>query len=151
MEVEFEFALDDQQYRVIRKRQRRGKSGMSDLQFAVLSDGAGYKPLTERSVSETERLIERTLGMSYETFTNSSFIQQGRADSFTTNTPAERKRILAEILELGYYDELEARAKNALKERELRLADERRQMQAIEEGRAGRPEYQAEADRLKAD
>src|SRR5438270_12871008 len=108
MEVEFEFELDERRYRVIRKRQRRGKSGYSDLQFAVLADG-GYKPLTERSVGETERLIERTLRMSYETFTNSSFIQQGKADSFTTNSPAERKRILAEILELSYYDELEGR------------------------------------------
>src|SRR5438270_2381115 len=149
MEVEFEFQLDEQQYRVIRKRQRRGKSGYSDLQFAVLSDGGSYKPLTERSVSETERLIEHTLGMSYETFTNSSFIQQGRADSFTTNSPAERKRILAEILELGYYDELEGRAKERFKSREAQLGDERR----LEEGWAAeiarKPEIQAELDRLR--
>jgi exonuclease SbcC len=149
MEVEFEFELDERQYRVIRKRQRRGKSGYSDLQFAMLSDGGGYKPLTERSVVETERLIERTLRMSYETFTNSSFIQQGRADTFTTNSPAERKRILAEILELGYYDELEGRAKERFKTREAQLADERR----LEEGWAAeitrRPEYQAELDRLR--
>src|SRR5437868_10559685 len=125
MEVEFEFQLDDCQYRVIRKRQRRGKSGYSDLQFAVLADG-GYKPLTERSVSETERLIERTLRMSYDTFTNSSFIQQGRADNFTTNSPAERKRLLAEVLELGYYDELEGRAKERFKQCEGQLSDERR-------------------------
>src|SRR6266508_542075 len=124
MEVEFEFALDEQHYRVIRKRQRRGKSGVSDLQFAVLSDGAGYRPLTERSVAETERLIERTLGMSYETFTNSSFIQQGRADSFTTNSPAERMKILAEILELALYAELEGRAKESFKTREAQLGDE---------------------------
>src|SRR6516164_7532006 len=43
MEVEFEFALDDHQYRVIRKRQRRGRSGYTDLQFAVLANG-GYRP-----------------------------------------------------------------------------------------------------------
>src|SRR5258708_30364930 len=97
MEVEFEFLLDEHQYRVIRKRQRRGKSGYSDLQFAVLADG-GYKPLTERSVSETERLIERTLRMSYDTFTNSSFIQQRRAGSFTPHSPTERTRILADSL-----------------------------------------------------
>src|SRR6185503_16874669 len=149
MEVEFEFELDRCQYRVIRKRQRRGKSGYSDLQFAVLSDG-GYKPLTERSVGETERLIERTLRMSFETFTNSSFIQQGRADSFTTNSPAERKRILAEILELGYYDELEARAKERFKAREAQLADERRLAAEWEQEIARRPEYQSELDRLKA-
>src|SRR5437870_12416015 len=82
MEVEFEFELDERQYRVIRKRQRRGKSGYSDLQFAVLADG-GYKPLTERSVAETERPIARTLRMGFEAVTNSAFIQQVRADTFT--------------------------------------------------------------------
>src|ERR671929_2250797 len=150
MEVEFEFALDEHQYRVIRKRQRRGKSGFSDLQFAVLSDD-GYKALTERSVAETERLIERTLRMSYETFTNSSFIQQGRADSFTTNSPTERKRVLAEILELGTYDDLESRAKDQYREREAWLADERRQAQLWEQEIGRRPEYQAHAERLKVE
>src|SRR5499427_11047946 len=150
MEVEFEFALDEHQYRVIRKRQRRGRSGYSDLQFAVLAD-EGYRPLTERSVSETERLIERTLRMSYETFTNSSFIQQGRADSFTTNSPAERKRILAEILELGYYDELEGRAKERFKTCEAQLLDERRLSQDWEAEIARKSIYQTEHDRHKAE
>jgi exonuclease SbcC len=148
MEVEFEFLLDERQYRVIRKRQRRGKSGYSDLQFAVLSDG-GYKPLTERSVIETERLIERTLRMSFETFTNSSFIQQGRADTFTTNSPAERKRILAEILELGYYDELEGRAKERFKAREAQLGDERRLEESWAQEIVRKPEYQSELERLR--
>jgi exonuclease SbcC len=151
MEVEFEFALDDHQYRVIRKRQRRGRSGYSDLQFAILGEDGSYRPLTERSVSETERLIERTLHMSYETFTNSSFIQQGRADSFTINSPAERKRILAEILELGYYDELEGRAKERFKTCEAQLLDERRLSQDWEAEIARRPTYQAELDRLRAE
>src|ERR1700681_2616138 len=150
MEVEFEFELDDRQYRVIRKRQRRGKTGYSDLQFAVLADG-GYKALTEGSVGETERLIERTLRMSYETFTNSSFIQQGRADSFTTNSPAERKRILAEILELGYYDDLEARSKERFKAREAQLADERRLEEGWTQEIAKRPAYQADVDRLRTE
>src|SRR5438067_12875081 len=148
MEVEFEFQLDEHQYRVIRKRQRRGKSGYSDLQFAILADN-GYRPLTERSVSETERLIERTLRMSYETFTNSSFIQQGHADSFTTNSPSERKRILAEILELGYYDELEARAKERFKLSEAQLSDERRIAQNWDDEIARRPVYQEELEHLR--
>ena len=150
MEVEFEFALDEHQYRVIRKRQRRGRGGYSDLQFAILADG-GYRALTERSLGETERLIERTLRMSYETFTNSSFIQQGRADSFTTNSPAERKRILAEILELGYYDELEGRAKEHFKTCESQLLDERRLSQDWETEIARKPTYQAELDRLRGE
>jgi exonuclease SbcC len=150
MEVEFEFLLDDQQYRVIRKRQRRGRYGSSLLDFFVMSPD-GYRALTERSQAETERLIERTLRMSYETFTSSSFIQQGRADSFTTSSPAERKRILAEILELADYDELEARAKERFKHCEARLADERRLAAEWEQEIARRPEYQLEHDRLKAE
>src|SRR4029079_18456548 len=94
---------------------------------------------------------ERTLRMSYETFTSSSFIQQGRADSFTTSSPAERKRILAEILELGYYDELESRAKERFKDCESRLADERRLAQDWEAEIARRPAYQVEVDRLRTE
>jgi DNA repair protein SbcC/Rad50 len=150
MEVEFEFILDEQQYRVLRKRQRRGRYGTSLLDFFVMSPD-GYRALTERSQAETERLIERTLRMSYETFTSSSFIQQGRADSFTISSPAERKRILAEILELGVYDELEARAKERFKDSEARLADERRLAQDWEQEIARKPEYQAELDRLRAE
>ncbi len=150
MEVEFEFDLEGDRYRVIRKRQRRGRTGLSDLQFAVLANGS-YRPLTQRSVDETEKAIARTLKMSYETFINSSFIQQGRADSFTTNQPAERKRILAEILELGYYDELEARAKEALRERDSQLGEERARAREWEQELAHLPEYQAEAERLKGE
>ncbi len=148
MEVEFEFLLDEHQYRVIRKRQRRGKTSLSDLQFAVLT-ADGYRPLTERSVDETEQAIKRTLRMSYETFVSSSFIQQGRADSFTTSTPGERKRVLAEILELGYYDELEARAKHAYDQREARLWEERRVSREWEQEIARRPEYEAAVESLR--
>src|SRR5205085_3856116 len=110
----------------------------------------GYKPLTERSLGETERLIERTLRMSYETFTNSSFIQQGHADTFTTNSPAERKKILAEILELGYYDALEGRAKERFKTREAQLGDERRLAEGWTVEIARRPEYQADLEKHRA-
>ena len=49
--------------------------------------------------------------MDYETFVNSVFILQGKADEFTVKRPGERKRILAEILGLSLFDELETRAK----------------------------------------
>ena len=91
MEVEFEFA--PRRAPVPRHPQAPAPRQERLLGPAVRrpEPTAATRPLTERSVGETERLIERTLRMSYETFTNSSFIQQGRADSFTTNSPAERK------------------------------------------------------------
>src|SRR5918998_5284839 len=49
--------------------------------------------------------------MSYETFINSAFLLQGRADEFTNRKPAERKQVLADILGLAEYEALEERAK----------------------------------------
>ena len=49
--------------------------------------------------------------MNYDTFVNSVFVLQGRADEFTTRRPGERKRILGEILGLSIFDELEAQAR----------------------------------------
>lgn len=150
MEVEFEFLLDSQPYRVLRKRQKRGKHALATLDFFVHASG-GWRSLTERSANETQKAILRTLRMSYETFTSSSFIQQGRADAFTTSQPADRKRILAEILQLGIFDELEAKAKDAVRQRELQLRDERARVEEWEREIARTPQYQAEVDRLKAE
>ena len=42
--------------------------------------------------------------MDYDTFINSAFLLQGRADEFTNKTPAERKAVLASILGLEAYE-----------------------------------------------
>lgn len=150
MEVELEFILDEIQYRVIRKRQRRGRTAISTLDFFVQTEGS-YRSLTERSLLETEKAIQRTLKMSYETFTSSSFIQQGKADTFTTHQPGERKRILAEILELGAFDELEARAREQMRQRELELQNERARSEEYDQEVARIPEYEAAVTRLEGE
>ncbi|NJP07606.1 MAG: SMC family ATPase [Chloroflexaceae bacterium] len=48
--------------------------------------------------------------MKYDTFINSSFLLQNRADEFTRKRPAERKQVLADILDLDDYRRLEERA-----------------------------------------
>ena len=109
MEVEFEFQLGDVIYRVIRKRDRR-RRGESQLELQVEVDGV-FHPMTETSVRKTQAKIDEILRMDYDTFINSAFLLQGRADEFTTKQPMERKRILAQILGLSIYDEFEERAK----------------------------------------
>ena len=78
MEVEFEFALDSQRYRVIRKRTSRGR-GHTVLELQVFDDDRLH-PLTEPTMRETQDRINRLLRMDYETFINSAFLLQGRAD-----------------------------------------------------------------------
>jgi exonuclease SbcC len=112
MEVEFEFLLGDGRYRVIRKRDSR-KSGRSGLELHGWDDAQGrFRPLTEPTMRATQARINDLLRMDYDTFVNSAFLLQGRADEFTIKPPGERKRILGEILSLNLFDELEVRAKD---------------------------------------
>jgi exonuclease SbcC len=112
MEVDFEFALGPHRYLVLRKLSKKGR-GSTLLNFEVFNDDA-WKPITGHTVPETEKKIIETLRLDYDTFVNSAFLLQGRADSFTMKSPTERKELLGEILSLGVYDQyLEAARKRS--------------------------------------
>ena len=113
MEVEFDFRVGDVQYRVVRKR-RKGTlngPGRTILEFQVLSLG-DWKSLSGITVRETQARIIQAVRLDYDTFRNSAFLVQGRADEFTLKAPGERKRVLGEILGLGAYDGYEAKARD---------------------------------------
>ncbi len=152
MEVEFTFALGQNVYRVVRKRDS-SKRGRSELSFQV-EDAGGWRTLTENSIRDTQQKINRLLHLDYDTFINSAFLLQGRADEFTTKTPGKRKEILAEILGLGIYDVYEERAKKRANEKEREAAEIKAQIQQIEEELAREAEYQqqlAEAQKAEAE
>ncbi|MBM3224584.1 MAG: SMC family ATPase, partial [Candidatus Tectomicrobia bacterium] len=109
-EVEFIFDLENDRYRVLRKRSLKTRQSALELQgFDAATQR--YRPLSGTSIRETEAKIVQLLHMNYDTFINSVFVLQGRADEFTTRRPGERKRILADILGLSVYDALETRAR----------------------------------------
>ena len=125
--VELDFASRDQNYRVIRSHARgakRRRGGVSDLQLMVL-DGEAPRPMTGDMIRETQARIDQTIGMDYDTFVNSAFLVQGRADEFTNKTPAERKAVLSKILGLEAYDRLQARARerNSWAENTAKIAE----------------------------
>src|SRR5918992_1164216 len=116
--VELEFLARDNKYRVIRSHARGGtrrRQGTTDLQLQVLGSG-NAQPITGNSIRETQAKIEQLVGMDYDTFINSAFLLQGRADEFTNKTPADRKAVLASILGLEVYDRLQVRARERLAE-----------------------------------
>ena len=116
--VELDFLSRDTSYRVIRSRSRgvaRRRQGVTDLQFQVLG-GDSPRAITGNSVRETQARIVQTVGMDYDTFINSAFLLQGRADEFTSKTPAERKAVLAKIMGLETYDRLQVLARERLNE-----------------------------------
>jgi exonuclease SbcC len=149
MEVEFEFALGENRYRVIRKRDSHGR-GRSSLELQVRDDHL-FRPLTEPTMRQTQARINRILRMDYETFINSAFLLQGRADEFTTKAPGERKRILGEILGLSLYDQYEERAKERAKARESEAEQVAAQIREMERELERRPEYEEELKQAQAD
>ncbi|RPI88214.1 MAG: hypothetical protein EHM41_02090 [Chloroflexi bacterium] len=124
-EVSLIFAYEGGIYRVQRTLPR-GKTSMLEFQIseksmgsfvrAIKEDGPPakrYKPwktLSERSIRETQSRIEAMLSLNYETFVNASFFLQGKADQFTQQRPADRKRILSSILGLDTWEEYRQRA-----------------------------------------
>ena len=114
--VELEFLARGSRYRAVRSRTRAGgrrRQGAGDLQLQALSDNAGIAPqvVSGNTISETQGKIEQLVGMDYDTFINSAFLLQGRADEFTNKTPAERKAVLAAILGLDAYDRYREKAR----------------------------------------
>ncbi|PKB80908.1 MAG: hypothetical protein BZY88_07805 [SAR202 cluster bacterium Io17-Chloro-G9] len=138
--VQFDYSARDENYRVIRSHSRGGgrrQQGATDLQLQVLSGGEATA-VTGNTIRESQAKIEQTLGMDYETFINSAFLLQGRADEFTNKTPADRKAVLAKILSLQTYDLLQDRARvrlnqasSAATELSGRLGEMRRQVDEI--------------------
>ena len=114
--VVLDFSSRDTHYRASRSHSRGGgrrRQGATELQLQVLSD-AGPTPISGNTVRETQAKIDQLLGMDYDTFTNSAFLLQGRADEFTNKTPSERKAVLSKILGLDLYDRLQDMAKSKL-------------------------------------
>jgi exonuclease SbcC len=113
MEVDFDFAVGTQLYRIIRKRSRpkkRSGAGLPSLEFQVC-DGEGYRPLTGETIARTQQKIIETLHMDYDTFVNSAYLRQGHDDEFTRQPPGKRKEVLGSILGLSLYDDLEDRSR----------------------------------------
>ena len=132
MAVELEFLSQDQTYRVSRRHSRSGRSrqGSTLLELQVASDAPGadgeegrFVPITGNTMRDTQRQIIEILHMEYETFTNTAFLQQGRADQFTRSTPSKRKECLAEVLDLSYYQRLEERSRTKARDIQQRIRD----------------------------
>jgi exonuclease SbcC len=115
MWVEVGFRLEGQRYKVRRSRHKGGKGktmskGTLELQIAR-GDQGEYTSLTAANMRETQERISELLRMEYDTFINSVYLKQGKADEFTTRRPAERKQVLSEILGLSYFDQLQELSK----------------------------------------
>jgi exonuclease SbcC len=126
--VDFEFIYNEEYYRVIRTRQRKG-SGTLDFQIINNND---YKSLSGKNLSDTQKEIIKCLKIDYDTFINSAYLRQGRADEFMLRKPAERKKILADLLKLDQYEKLAEESKDLAKQYKIRSEDISQQLEDVE-------------------
>lgn len=120
MRVALVFSEGRDIYQVVRTRKvgkaTKGKAPASTgtLEFFIKDANNGWTQLTEPRSNETQDKIVRTLNLSYDTFINSAYLKQGRADEFTLKPPAQRKELLGEILSLDVWQDFEIEAKDRL-------------------------------------
>ncbi len=106
-QVSFCFEHSGQIYRIIRLRRRDQTSG---LEFQIKS-GSTFKSITQKGVRATQQYILSQIKIDYETFVNSAYLRQGRADEFMLKGASDRKQVLADLLKLNRYDHLAEQAK----------------------------------------
>ncbi len=80
-----------------------------------------WRSLTSPAIKETQKHLIDLLRMDYDTFLNSAYLKQGKADEFTTRTPQERKHVLSEILGLSYFDRLQEQCREKVREIKSRV------------------------------
>ncbi|UBF26872.1 AAA family ATPase [Kovacikia minuta CCNUW1] len=144
-QVDFIFTNNQQTYRIIRSRYR-GQATTLEFQIAQLptphppaptptqtSRPPSFRSLTAKGVRATQQLILEHLKLDYETFTNSAYLRQGRADEFMLKRPAERKEILADLLKLNQYDELAEKAKDQARHFKAQTELLERNLESIQE------------------
>ena len=134
MSVTFTFQMDGQVYRVLRKYSKRASGRQWELQQQTPDQGlgTGWRALTGDTTRDTGAAIEKLLHMSYDVFTNSAYLRQGQADKFVQQAAGRRKEILAEILDLSRYDQLESMAKERMREAEIEAIDIARELNGID-------------------
>jgi exonuclease SbcC len=116
MSVVLDFEQDTIRYRVQRERNRNGRGTLYlsrwDAEACKFTDTIGGA----NNRTQTQEQIVRLLRLDYETFIQSAFMQQGKADAFTTARPGQRKETLGKILRLAEWEDRESRVKARLTE-----------------------------------
>ena len=139
--VDFDFSCNNQTYRVIRSR-TRGRS--SSLEFQVGTKAGNFKSITAKGLRATQEEIISCLKLDYDTFTNSAYLRQGRADEFMLRRPSERKQILADLLKLDRYEQLSVKAKDTAKEYKGKIEQLQQNLEPLERDLAQRKEIAGE-------
>lgn len=117
MMVMLDFECNNNRYRIRREYIQMPSKPHATLDFGIFCQTTNqFSSLTEKTIKKTQEVINRTLGITFESFTNSAFLRQGEANEFSKKAPKDRKEILAQILGIAHYEQIRKRAAEKIKE-----------------------------------
>lgn len=105
MFVILEFEINNHHYRIRREYVQTKSKPFTSLDFGVMQEDGKIAPLTDKTIKATQDKIEKTIGISYDAFSNSTFLRQGQSNEFSKKSPKERKSVLADILQLQQFED----------------------------------------------
>src|SRR5258707_9351359 len=114
--VEFDFVLDGQTYRAKRtlRRNPRGNATATRQIYRRELNGAGIETWSALEGTRQEKQfkdwIRENIGLTYETFTSSVLLLQGKAEKLLDSTAKGRAEVLASIVDLERYQKLHEKA-----------------------------------------
>lgn len=132
MYVELDYHHQGAIYRVVRKLGGTSSKPKSALDLLSIDTDGMLTSLNGTNLRETQRKISDMLHMDHKTFVSSAYLQQGKADAFTVMQPADRKKLLSDILGIEQWSVYEDRAKEARKANETQLTAIQGRLQEIE-------------------
>ncbi len=150
--VALEFELGDARYLVIRQRSIEKKTALSLLELQVWDPAAGeWRGISEATMRATQERIDGLLHLDYDTFVNSAFLAQGRADEFTAKPAFQRTQILAAILGLDRWALFEERAKDKIRLNREVIQHTEERLSEMERELARRGEYEEQLQQAQRD
>jgi DNA repair exonuclease SbcCD ATPase subunit len=153
LNVEFDFLLNSQLYqarRTLKLKPKGSPASTQQIRRRQVAEGSGRWEAVPDTSSKAgfDAWVRDNIGLTYETFTSSVLLMQGKAEKLLSAAPKDRFEVLAGIVDLNRYQKLHRR-----------VDDQRRVLQAQAEalqhqlgGMAEiRDEDLLEADRQKGD
>ena len=102
MSVSLDFRSGAATYRVTRVLRRTGRG--AEAQLERLTDD-GPEPLAD-GVRRVDEEVQRILGLGYDAFTQAVILPQGEFATFLKSGPADRQKILRDLLRLQVYEKM---------------------------------------------
>lgn len=115
--VSLDFIANEHTYRIKRECTLTSGKPMTWLDFGIVDTLTDQTTaLSGKTIRETQAVIENTIGLSYDTFINSTFLRQGNSNEFSKKTPKERKEVVATILGLDQFEAIKKEASTRSKD-----------------------------------